>query len=354
MNVVFYLTLLIAVCAAVGSNEANASCGSVSCFVVIGSQQQVSPAGVLTVNLTYNYTPNGIPPEGANTIPYANQQTKQLILGNVQVNSLRTIVQTGALDLNYGLTDRIGIEFMAPYRSVDSTGQFGPGTVSSFKDQGLGDVLGKLKYNLLPSLRSMLVLEMGVYFPTGTYQEAGPNGQYAESTLQLGRGAFGFQPGFYQTYEILPHRVNQFLQGTWRYNLRNSDGYQFGQEYALNLGLNIVTLPWLTLTEQINFRYKTKDSINAALFEFRGPPINRAVLVDGNITDRAVPTTNFTYAAFSTGILVNLWDFAQAYFIAQIPFYRDFNGNLQLETSYVAGLTKYFSTPPLFAGGTSS
>jgi hypothetical protein len=243
---------------------------------------------------------------------------------------------------------------MAPYRSVDSTGQFGPGTVSSFKDQGLGDVLGKLKYNLLPSLRSMLVLEMGVYFPTGTYQEAGPNGQYAESTLQLGRGAFGFQPGFYQTYEILPHRVNQFLQGTWRYNLRNSDGYQFGQEYALNLGLNIVTLPWLTLTEQINFRYKTKDSINAALFEFRGPPIDRAVLIDGTITDRAVPTTNFTYAAFSTGILVNLWDFAQAYFIAQIPFYRDFNGNLQLETSYVAGLTKYFSTPPLFAGGTSS
>ena len=49
----------------------SASCGSVSCFVVIGSQQQVSPAGVITMNLLYNNTPSGVPPEGANTIPYA-------------------------------------------------------------------------------------------------------------------------------------------------------------------------------------------------------------------------------------------------------------------------------------------
>ena len=29
---------------------AHGSCGSVTCFVVIGSQQQVSPKGLLTVN----------------------------------------------------------------------------------------------------------------------------------------------------------------------------------------------------------------------------------------------------------------------------------------------------------------
>jgi hypothetical protein len=196
----------------------------------------------------------------------------------------------------------------------------------------------------------MFVFEMGVYLPTGDYGHQGAPGQLAESTLQVGRGAVGIQPGFYQTYEVLPHRLNQFLSGSWRYTLRNSDGYQFGQEYTLNAGLNLVTFPWLTFTEQINFRYKTKDNMQAALYQFIGPPINRAVLIDGNITDRAVPTTNFTYAAFSTGILVNLWDFAQAYFIAQVPFYRDFNGNLQLTTSYVGGVTKYFTTPPLFSG----
>jgi hypothetical protein len=329
---------------------AQASCGSVSCFVVIGSQQQVSPAGVLTANLTYTYTNNGIPPSGVATIPFANQQTKQLILANSNVSQLATLVRTTTLDLNYGLTERVGFQTSIPYRQINAIGQIGAGTVTHTNDKGIGDVLVKAKYNMLPTLRSMFVFEMGVYLPTGDYGHQGAPGQLAESTLQVGRGAVGIQPGFYQTYEVLPHRLNQFLSGSWRYTLRNSDGYQFGQEYTLNAGLNLVTFPWLTFTEQINFRYKTKDNMQAALYQFIGPPINRAVLIDGNITDRAVPTTNFTYAAFSTGILVNLWDFAQAYFIAQVPFYRDFNGNLQLTTSYVGGVTKYFTTPPLFSG----
>jgi hypothetical protein len=329
-------------------SPAEASCGSASCFVVIGSQQQVSPAGVFTVNLLYTNTPNGIPQEGVSTIPFANQQTKQLILANSQVSQLRTLIQTATMDINYGLTEQLGLQVMVPYRIISSVGQIGAGEVSDFNPQGVGDVMGKLKYNLLPTIRSMVVLEMGVYFPTGDYQAEAVPGQLAESTLQVGRGAFGFQPGFYQTYEVLPHRLNQFLNGSWRYTLRNPDGYQFGQEYSLNAGMNLVTVPWLVFTEQINFRYKTKDNIEAALYEFRDPPINRAVLLDGNILGRPVPTTDSTYLAFSTGVMVNLWDFAQAYFVAQIPIYRDFNGNLQQEISYVFGTTKYFTTTPLF------
>jgi hypothetical protein len=331
-----------------GDPAAEASCGSASCFVVIDSQQAVSPAGVFTINLLYTNTPNGIPSDGANTIPFANQQTKQLILANSQVSQLKTLVQTATLDINYGLTERLGLEVMVPYRIISSIGQIGAGAVSGFTNEGVGDVMGKLKYNMLPTLRSMVVLEMGVYFPTGSIGFEAVPGQLAESTLQVGRGAFGFQPGFYQTYEVIPHRLNQFLNGSWRYTLRNPDGYQFGQEYSLNAGMNLVTVPWLILTGQANFRYKTQDNIQAALYEFRGPPIDRAVLIDGNILDRPVPTTNSTYVAISTGAVVNLWDFAQAYFIAQIPIYRDFNGNLQQETSYVAGMTKSFATPPLF------
>ena len=325
-----------------------ASCGSVSCFVVIGSQQAVSPAGVLTVNLSFAHTPNEIPPEGANTIPFANQQTKQLILANSQVNQLSTLVQTGVLDLNYGLTERIGLQVQMPYRIVDAIGQIGSGAVSNTFDRGFGDVLGKVKYNLLPTLRSMVVLEMGVWFPVGDYGYEPIGGQLAESTLQVGRGAFGVQPGFYQTYELIPHRLNQFISGNIRYTFRNSDGYRFGEEFSVNAGLNLVTVPWLTLTNQVNFRYKDRDNIEAALYEFRPAPFNRAVLLDGNIIGRPVPTTDHTYLAVSTGAVVNVFDFAQVYFIAQVPIYRDFNGNLQQEVSFVGGVTKYFTTPSLF------
>jgi hypothetical protein len=328
--------------------SADASCGSASCFVVIGSQQQVSPAGVLTANLTYTYTNNGIPPEGAGSIPFANQQTKQLILANSQVNQLATLVRTTTLDLNYGVTERIGLAVSVPYRQINAIGQIGAGALTNTNDKGIGDVLVKLKYNMLPTLRSMFVFEMGVYLPTGDYGHEGAPGQLAESTLQVGRGAFGLQPGLYQTYEILPHRLNQFLSGSWRYSLRNSDGYQMGQEYAVNAGLNLVTVPWLTLTEQFNFRYKTKDNIEAALYEFRGAPFNRAVLLDGNILGRPVPTTNSTYLAFSTGAVINVLDYGQLYAIAQIPVYRDFNGNLQQEIGFVFGMTKSVAMTPLF------
>jgi hypothetical protein len=329
-------------------SPAEASCGSVSCFVVIGSQQAVSPAGVLTVNLNYTYTPNGIPSSGVNTIPFANQQSRQLILANSQVSQLRTLVETAALDINYGLTEQFGLEVLVPYKMIDAVGQIGAGSVSQTWDRGIGDVLAKVKYNMLPTLRSMMVIEMGVYFPTGDYGNRATSAQLVESTLQVGRGAFGFQPGFYQTYEILPHRLNQFLSGNYRYTVRNSDGYRFGQEFTLNAGLNLVTFPWLTLTNQINFRYKDRDNIEAALYEFRpGPPFNRSVLLDGNIIGRSVPTTDHTYVAFSTGAVINMFDFAQVYVIAQIPIYRDFNGNLQQEISYVGGVTKAFTTPSL-------
>ncbi|NWF72271.1 MAG: transporter [Nitrospirae bacterium] len=300
------------------------------------------------MNLTYTYTNNEIPPEGASTIPYANQQTKQLILANSQVNQLSTLVRIATLDLNYGVTERIGLALSVPYKQINAMGQIGAGALTNTNDKGIGDVLVKLKYNMLPTLRSMLVFEMGVYFPTGDYGYEAAPGQLAESTLQVGRGSFGFQPSFYQTYEVLPHRLNQFLSGSWRYQLRNSDGYQFGQEYTLNAGLNLVTVPWLVFTEQFNFRQKTQDNIQAALYQLEPAPINRAVLLDGNILDRPVPTTNSTYLAFSTGVVVDVFDYGQLYAIAQLPIYRDFNGNLQQTVGYVFGMTKSFATPPLF------
>jgi hypothetical protein len=328
---------------------AEASCGSVSCFVVIGSQQAVSPAGVLTVNFNYTYTPNVIPSSGVNTIPFANSQLKQLILANSKVSQLSTLVKTAALDINYGLTERIGLEVLVPYKFVDAVGQIGVGAVSHNSDRGIGDVLAKVKYNMLPTLRSMLVLEMGVYFPTGDYGNHATDRQLIESTLQVGRGAFGLQPGFYQTYEIVPHRLNQFLSGNYRYTVRNSDGYRFGQEFTVNAGLNLVTFPWLTLTGQINFRHKDKDNLESGLYEFRPAPFNRAVLLDGNIIGRPVPTTDHTLVAFSPGVLINAFDFGQVYVIAQIPIYRDFNGNLEQGISYLGGMTKTFATPSLFS-----
>ena len=71
-----------------GPTQVEASCGSVSCFVVIGSQQQVPMKGLLTVNAIYNWTPMEAPAGEGGRIPFANQGERTLTLANLNVNRL--------------------------------------------------------------------------------------------------------------------------------------------------------------------------------------------------------------------------------------------------------------------------
>jgi len=342
------------------ASRAQASCGSVTCFVVIGSQQQVSPKGLLAVNMFYNYTPQGTLLSGTNgVIPAVDVDNRQLILNHHQ--EIRTITQLYTLDLNYGVTDRFGIEVAIPYRRVkhqhvDGLGETngGDGTLTRFSDNGIGDIFISAKYNMLPTLRSMVVAGFGVYLPTGDHDQktAGASGdaETMEPTAQIGRGQVGLQGSIYQTYELIPHRLNQFASALYRHTFRNNFGYQFGDQFDFNFGANLVTVPWLVLTSQFNYRYMVHDSFSGSLARSATPSDapdfpGEAVVVDPNITNRAVPTTGSTFFAYTPGFLINLGQSTQFYFFSQIPVARDFNNNLAQGVSYVFGLTKYFQVP---------
>ncbi|MDH4252756.1 MAG: hypothetical protein OEV27_16375, partial [Nitrospira sp.] len=127
-----------------------ASCGSVSCFVVIGSQQQVPMKGLLTINAIYNVTPMEAPPGEGGRIPFADQGGRTLTLANLDVNRIETMTRTATLDMNYGLTDRLGIQVAIPYKHVESDAQI-PGVATvPYSERGLGDIRATLKYNVLP------------------------------------------------------------------------------------------------------------------------------------------------------------------------------------------------------------
>lgn len=334
---------MLTVLVAAWPNFASASCGSVSCFVVIGSQQQVPMAGLLTVNAIYNHTPMEAPSGQGGSIPFSNQGSKTLTLANLNASQIRTLMRTATLDMNYGLTERFGLQVTVPYKQVNSDAQIGGLTPVPYSDKGIGDIRVSLKYNVLPTLRSMIVVGMGVDLPTGDYGQRVQGASLAESTLQIGKGNFGFVPSIYQSYELIPHRLNQFALASYRHTLKNSDGYKFGDEVNLSAGFNIIPLeqtPWLVLTQQVNYRWMQNDAMDASLFQFN--PGGAPILLDPTVKFRAVPTTGSTYMAYSPGIMLNLWNYASAYFIAQIPVMRDFNGNLEQQVSYVFGLTKSF------------
>ena len=350
-----------------GAQPAQASCGSVTCFVVIGSQQQVSPKGLLTVNAFYNYTPQGTLLSGTNgVIPAVDLGNRQLILDHHR--EIRTISQMYTLDLNYGITDRFGLEVAIPYKRVkhqhfdglgeDIDGNGGTGVLNRFSDNGIGDIFINAKYNLLPTLSSMVVTGFGVYIPTGDHNQktAGIEGaETMEPTAQLGRGQFGLQGSIYQTYEIIPHRLNQFASASYRHTFRNNFGYQFGDQFDFGLGANLVTVPWLVLTNQFNYRYMVHDAYSGSLSRSATPSDGvlfpgEALVLDSNISNRAVPTTGSTYFAYTPGFQLNLGEAIKTsltentsvYFYSQIPIARDFNGNLAQGVSYVFGITKMF------------
>ncbi|MEP6888625.1 MAG: hypothetical protein ABI945_09945 [Nitrospirales bacterium] len=363
-GILLFAFFMAAIAIHVTAPRVEASCGSVTCFVVIGSQQQVNSVGLLTVNAIYNYTRQGTLLPGTNgVIPAVDVDTRQLILDHHR--ELRTITQTYSLDFNYGLTERLGLELMMPYvrrrhQHVDGLGEVngGAGQETSFSDNGIGDVFVNLKYNVLPTLRSMVVTSFGAYLPTGDWRQktAGASGdaETMEPTAQLGRGQVGLQGGFYQTYELIPHRLNQFASGTYRHTFRNNFGYQFGDQYDLNAGFSLVTVPWLVLTNQFNYRYMSHDSFSGSLARSQNPndPTfpDEAIVLDPNITNRAVPTTGSTYFAYSPGALISIGERTQVYFFAQIPVVRDFNNNLAQGISFVFGITQYFQGPALFKG----
>jgi len=341
------------------AQQAQASCGAVSCFVVIGSQQQVPSAGLLTVNAIYNYTPMRVLDGTNGIIPAVDQGQRQMILDHHQ--ETRTITQQATLDLNYGLTERFGLQLTLPYvwrthHHIDGLGEDGTdgsGQSTNFSANGIGDLRVGLKYNMLPTLRSMVVLGFGVYLPSGNTHAHDSENAVMESPTQLGRGAVGLNPTIYQTYELIPHKLNQFSSASYRHTFRNNDGYQFGDQWDFNAGLNLVTVPWLVLSSQFNYRYMVHDNFSSSLLQSApvGTPGGaEPTVIDPTILNRAVPTTGSTFLAFSPGFQLSLdgmvdsaWTkMTSVYFHAQIPVARDSNNSLAQGTSYIFGLTRSF------------
>jgi hypothetical protein len=345
-----------------GIRTADAACGSVTCFVVIGSQQQVPQAGLLTLNTIYNYTPMRLLDGTNGVIPAIDQANRLLILDHHQ--EIRTITQTVTFDLNYGITERLGVQMTIPYlwrthKHIDGLGEAGTngeGELVPFADNGIGDMIITTKYNVLPTLRSMIVAGFGVQVPTGNTSARDGAGELMESPTQLGRGNLGFIGSLYQTYELIPHRLNQFFFGSYRHTFRNNDGYQFGDEYNLTLGANGIPLeksPWLVLTAQFHWRYLVHDNISASLAQSAPigiPGGEEPTVIDPRILDRRVPNTGSTYFAFSPGFQVSLEGLIDSpltkmtslYFYSQIPVMRDSNNGLAQGISYIFGVTRSF------------
>ena len=337
-----------------GASEALASCGSAACFLLTGEEGAVQLEGKLSVGLTYAYTISKLQSGTSGFVTSVDQEERRLVMNEHAEH--RTILEVTTLDVNYGLTNNLTLELLVPYKHIKhthiiergSSATGGEGEYEAFQDAGIGDIRVNTKYSFLPSLRSLMVVGFGVDLPTGNSHANNINGTLQEPTLQLGHRTWGIAPSIFQSYEIIPHVLDQFARVSYQHSFTGPNSYRFGDVYVVSGGLNYKTLNILTLTGQFNWRYAVHDEFTGSLFRvpeqsdgpllFPGDPIP----VDSEIKRRPVPNTGGTTLAFSPGISVQVRDQLRAYFFAQVPVVQDYNGGLVPDMSYLAGLSMSF------------
>jgi len=333
---------------------AHASCGSASCFLNVGNQPSVQPAGTARVDLSYAYVPQKSP---ENRVAAVNIEGKEQILDEHQ--EFETLNQQLRLNVNYGITDNFTLQVTVPviFRDhdhrievgvePDSGPNEGAGEFENFDTAGLGDIRLMAKYGILPSLRSLVVFGAGVEFPTGEFEARNSEGKIQEPTLQLGRGDYGVVGQVYQAYELIPHTLNQFFSYTYRHTFKNKFDYQFGDTHIVTGGLIYNLTSAIAFSGQVNWIYNVHDRFRSALEQAGGIGTGLAgeTDIDDTLQTRLVNNTGSTNLLFSPGVTVNFNESTSWYFYSQIPLVQDFNGGLEQGVSFLTGFVKFFTIP---------
>ena len=158
-------------------------------------------------------------------------------------------------------------------------------------------------------------------------------------------------PSILQSYEIIPHVLDQFASISYQHAFTGPGSYRYGDVYVLSGGVHWIALNKVTLTGQFNWRYAVHDEFTGSLARVAEPGDNSPdcsfavvspCVLDPEIKRRPIPTTGSTMLAFSPGITVAVREKLRAYFFVQAPLVRDFNNNLVPDVGYLAGLSMSF------------
>ncbi|PJA77879.1 MAG: hypothetical protein CO149_07100, partial [Nitrospirae bacterium CG_4_9_14_3_um_filter_51_5] len=269
----------------------------------------------------------------------------------------QTINQLLTLNMNYGVTDNFTLQLTVPVQFRDHDHQIevgvvpedgpneGSGVFENFDTAGLGDIRLMAKYGFLPSLRSLIVFGAGIEFPTGNFEAKDSDGATQEPSLQIGRGDYGAVGQIFQSYELIPHTLNQFFSYTYRHTFENKFDYQFGDTHIVTGGLSYNVTPAINLSGQLNWIYNVQDRFRGTLGQTGGigPGLAEETEIDGNLRTRPVRNTGSTNLLFTPGLTVNFNDSTSWYFYAQVPLVQDFNGGLEQGVSFLTGFVKFFN-----------
>lgn len=301
------LFVLLSVSALPGSSSA--SCGSASCplnnFMYLHSGFLLFRFSREYINQDQIYVASHLSFVGA--IPYDHDE--------VQTINERTLIE-----MQIGLTDRIGLAINVPFVSRQHSHihhDMGNDEMETWNFSGLGDIVISGQYSLIVpdgDFDPYVSFSAGVKLPTGITNAANGTGEEAEVTIQPGSGSTDaiFAVYYRQTIASLPTLSGEFSAlpltagVSYRLNGRGTDGWRFGNILLAHLGTSYQFSAQGSFLLQINGRFQGHADVGT--------------------TGEPGENTGGTWIFASPGFSVSLAQNISAYSYVQIPVYRNVNG----------------------------
>ncbi len=304
--------------------EVWSSCGSANCFLVTGTQEGIGAPGQMTLDISYRYIPmddfqRGSGNTGEAVVPKVNFETGQIEADHHR--EVRTINELMQVDIGYGVSDRFTLQVSIPLKNDRSHEHWDEvGTSEEFftrqdGSSGMGDIRITGRYAAVVRTRHLLVVGGGLKLATGEYKLLDSEGDINEPTIMPGTGSYDFLASIFYDYQVIPHKFDVFLSGSYQLTSENDLDYEFGNATVINGGLGYILTEKITVSGQLNLRITPHD-------QFKGQDVG---------------STGGTWLYLTPGIRVQASDHLGLYTFVQLPVYQYVN-DVNLVPSYALAL----------------
>jgi hypothetical protein len=289
-----------------------ATCGSANCFLVTGTQEGVGNRGQLVVDLSFRHVDQDRKLSGTRKVGEVLTPKVDFENGVLEPDHHREIRTQNTLveiDMSYGLTDRLALDWHLPlvndrdHEHFDDVGtvdeHFSRGDGSS----GFGDIRAGVRYALAVKARQIMVGGLAIKAPTGEYRLRDSEGEINEPTIQPGTGSTDVIGSLAWSRQVIPQKGECFLSGSYRWNGENDLDYRFGNETQATAGFRFRTERLVTWSLQMNGRRADRD-------EFLG---------------EGVPSTGSTLVNLTPGLRFEAKTGTSIYGFVQVPVYQKVN-----------------------------
>lgn len=334
VNIGFWMGLLFLL----SVSNAYASCGSGNCFLVTGTQEGISSPGQMTLDVSYRYIPMDDFQSGSGSTsevltPKVDFENK--LIENDHHREVRTINELLQVDIGYGVTERFTLQVAIPlinnrthehYDGISATSPTGTFTRED-GSSGIGDIRLIGRYAPVILTRHLVVIGGGVKFPTGEYKLFNAEASINEPTVQPGTGSYDFLISLFYDYQIIPHKLDSFVSGSYQITTENDLDYEFGDQTLFNVGVNYLleSKKNISVSSQLNFRHADRDAFETTT------------------GGAGVPSTGSTSLHFTPGIRIQSSDNLSLYSFLQFPLYQYVNEeNVVSRYGLVLGATYTF------------